>query len=69
MSHFTGNSCDDDQPEYTNHGDEAVVTEENTTLKAKVIDLESSRSRQDNIRLVGHPEGIEVPSKCFFLLL
>lgn len=36
----------------------ATVTEGNNKLKTKLIDLES-RSRRNNVRLVGLPEGIE----------
>ncbi|XP_061915196.1 uncharacterized protein LOC133657643 [Entelurus aequoreus] len=41
------------------------VTEENARLKAKLIDLES-RSRRNNIRIVGVPENIEGPNPTTF---
>lgn len=43
----------------------ATVTDENTKLKAKLIDLES-RSRRCNIRMVGLPENIEGPHPTAF---
>lgn len=42
-----------------------AVTEENTMLKAKLTDLES-RSRRNNIRIVGLPEVIEGPQPTSF---
>lgn len=42
-----------------------TVAEENAMLKAKLTDLES-RSRRNNIRIVGLPEGIEGPQPTAF---
>lgn len=43
----------------------AILTESNAKLLAKVVDLES-RSRRNNIRIIGLPESIEGPRPSIF---